>query len=201
MLQHLAVRPTDRVLDLGCGYGAVGVVAGAFAPEGHVTLVDINERAVELAARESRRQQGHERRGAPERRLREPRGREFDLIALNPPIRAGLMVVHRLIEEVGGAPRARRGVLPCGAHATRGDPPGKEDGRGLGAGRGSRQGRRLSRVRFAQILGDEVLMRAESQQFLNSWSIRPALPVSSCPAQQVISDYLDPVCRRGPHST
>src|SRR5512144_331811 len=51
MLQHLAIEPADRVLDLGCGYGAVGVVAGKLAAEGQVTLVDINERAVELARR------------------------------------------------------------------------------------------------------------------------------------------------------
>src|SRR5579863_10444963 len=42
-------RPTDRVLDLGCGWGAVGVAAARRAPQGHVVLTDVNRRAVQLA--------------------------------------------------------------------------------------------------------------------------------------------------------
>jgi len=99
LIKHLHVEPTDRVLDLGCGYGVVGVVAALLAPNGHVTLVDINRRAVDLARRNLRlnavaNAEVHHGDGfAP------VYGRSFDLIALNPPIRAGLHLVHRLIEE------------------------------------------------------------------------------------------------------
>jgi 16S rRNA (guanine1207-N2)-methyltransferase len=99
LIKHIQVEPTDRVLDLGCGYGAVGVVAALLAPEGRVTLVDINHRAVDLARRNLRlnavaNAEVHHGDGfAP------IHGRTFDLIAINPPIRAGVPLVHRLIEE------------------------------------------------------------------------------------------------------
>ena len=99
LIKHIQVGTTDRLLDLGCGYGVVGIVAALLAPEGLVTLVDINRRAVDLARRNLRlnavaNAEVHHGDGfAP------VYGRSFDLIALNPPIRAGLRFVHRLIEE------------------------------------------------------------------------------------------------------
>ena len=41
----------DRVLDLGCGTGLAGLVAARRAPQGRVTLVDADVRAVESARR------------------------------------------------------------------------------------------------------------------------------------------------------
>jgi len=108
MLAELDIGPADRVLDLGCGWGAVGAAAARLAPQGQVTLLDINARAVELARTnlaanaltnaEVHRSDGYEAVA----------GRDFDIIALNPPVRAGLTVVHRLIEE------AREHLAPGG---------------------------------------------------------------------------------------
>jgi len=121
LIKHIQVEPTDRVLDLGCGYGVVGIVAALLAPEARVTLVDINRRAVDLARRNLRlnavaNAEVHHGDGfAP------VHGRSFDLIAVNPPIRAGLRLVQRLIEETrdhlspGGrfylVGRTRQGVI------------------------------------------------------------------------------------------
>lgn len=50
MLEVTEVRPGDRILDMGCGNGAVGCLAGAMAgPTGHVTFIDSNVRATALA--------------------------------------------------------------------------------------------------------------------------------------------------------
>lgn len=46
------VRGDDRVLDVGCGYGAIGIWVARRAPAGHVTMVDVDWLAVQ-AARES----------------------------------------------------------------------------------------------------------------------------------------------------
>jgi 16S rRNA (guanine1207-N2)-methyltransferase len=101
LISEMEIGPADRVLDLGCGYGPVGVVAAKLAPQGHVTLVDINERAVALA-RENLALNGIENGEALAGDGYAPVGeRRFDVIALNPPVRAGLAVVHRLI--AGGA--------------------------------------------------------------------------------------------------
>jgi len=99
LIKHMEVGPTDRFLDLGCGYGVVGVVAARLAPQGHVTLVDINERAVALA-RENLAGNGMTNAEALQGDGFAPvADRVFDVIALNPPIRAGLAVVYSLIEQ------------------------------------------------------------------------------------------------------
>jgi 16S rRNA (guanine1207-N2)-methyltransferase len=99
LIQHMEVAPTDTILDLGCGYGAVGVVAAKLAPQGRVTLVDINERAVALAAENLRLNRIDNAETIQGDGFAPVAGRRFDLIALNPPIRAGNAVVHGLIER------------------------------------------------------------------------------------------------------
>ena len=99
LIRRLEIDPTDTVLDLGCGYGVVGVVAAMLAPQGRVTLVDINQRAVALA-QENLRANGVENADAIQGDAFAPvAGRRFNVIALNPPIRAGNAVVHRLIGQ------------------------------------------------------------------------------------------------------
>jgi len=51
LIESMRVSPTARVLDLGCGYGVVGIVAAKLAPRGQVTLVDSDIRATRLAER------------------------------------------------------------------------------------------------------------------------------------------------------
>jgi 16S rRNA (guanine1207-N2)-methyltransferase len=45
-----------RILDLGCGYGVVGIIAAKLAPQAEVILTDPNERAVTLARRKGKSQ-------------------------------------------------------------------------------------------------------------------------------------------------
>lgn len=99
LIETMTIHPSDVVLDLGCGYGPVGVVAATLAHRGHVVLVDINERAVGLA-RENVRRAGLTNADvllgdgcAP------VRGQRFDVIVTNPPIRAGKATVRRLVRE------------------------------------------------------------------------------------------------------
>jgi len=99
LIAAMQVAPTDSFLDLGCGYGVVGVVAAQLAPQGRIVLVDVNERAVALARENlalNAIQNAEARHGDGFAAVGEE---YFDVIALNPPIRAGLAVVHRLILE------------------------------------------------------------------------------------------------------
>lgn len=99
LIDNLEVKPADSVLDLGCGYGVVGLVAARLASQGQVTLVDVNQRAVDLA-RANLRANGVENAEVISGDGFAPvAGRSFDVIALNPPIRAGFAVVHTLISE------------------------------------------------------------------------------------------------------
>ena len=49
MLWKVEFLDNDRVLDLGCGYGVVGILAAKFVGNDNVVMVDINKEAIELA--------------------------------------------------------------------------------------------------------------------------------------------------------
>lgn len=95
-----------RVLDLGCGWGAVGVALGRKYSHLELVLSDINARAAALAERNLRRN------GVSNARVVQGDGYEnvagnFDAIVLNPPIRTGKEVIYGLF--AGAARRLREG--------------------------------------------------------------------------------------------
>ena len=99
LIENLTVGPADRVLDLGCGWGAVGVAASKSASEGHVVLTDVNRRAARLARENLERNRV---RNAEVRvgSLFAPVAKEtFDVIATNPPFHAGRPLVLRLLSQ------------------------------------------------------------------------------------------------------
>ena len=49
LVESMVLPEGGRVLDMGCGYGVVGVVAGRLVPGLEVWMTDVNERAVSLA--------------------------------------------------------------------------------------------------------------------------------------------------------
>ncbi len=97
LLKSLPEVFRGRALDLGCGWGAVGVCMAAMWPQADVLLTDINPRAVDLA-------RGNLARNglAGEVYLGDGLANlpgAFDLICVNPPIRAGKAVCYRLLRE------------------------------------------------------------------------------------------------------
>jgi 16S rRNA G1207 methylase RsmC len=51
LLEHLEIRPIDVALDLGCGYGALGIAVAREASRGYVHLVDKDFVAIEYAGK------------------------------------------------------------------------------------------------------------------------------------------------------
>jgi 16S rRNA (guanine1207-N2)-methyltransferase len=97
LLRALPQEMAGRVLDLGCGWGAVGASVGKKYPACRIVMSDVNERALALAAKnaaangvqaETAQSDGLERVEGP-----------FDYILTNPPIRAGKQVIYRLFAE------------------------------------------------------------------------------------------------------
>ncbi len=105
LLEALPEAFAGRALDLGCGWGAVGACMAVRWPRAEVVLSDVNERAVELAQR-NLSNNGLRARTLVSDGLESVDG-QFDLIALNPPIRAGKAVVYSLFEQ--SAERLRDG--------------------------------------------------------------------------------------------
>ena len=98
---------SGRVLDLGCGWGAIGVALGKKYPALDIQMTDVNQRAAALARRnlaangvraEVVEGDGFERVTG-----------KFDAIVTNPPIRAGKAVIYALFA------RARDFLNPGGA--------------------------------------------------------------------------------------
>lgn len=55
LLDHLDVRPDDRAIDLGCGYGPLGLAIAKSAPNGSCLMVDKDFVAVEYANANAKR--------------------------------------------------------------------------------------------------------------------------------------------------
>ena len=54
LLEHLEISPADDTLDLGCGYGPLGLTMARLAPEGHHVMVDKDFVAVEYARKNAK---------------------------------------------------------------------------------------------------------------------------------------------------
>ena len=99
LIENLRLREDDRVLDLGCGWGAVGVTAAKSSPHGYVVLTEVNHRAAGLA------RQNLARNRIPNGEVRvgpfyvPVAGDRFDVIATNPPYRIGRKRILRILSE------------------------------------------------------------------------------------------------------
>ena len=88
------------LLDLGCGWGPIALALADAAPGATVLAADVNERAVDLAARNaSAAGLGNVRALTADDLLAELRssGLKVDLIWSNPPVRIGKEALHSLL--------------------------------------------------------------------------------------------------------
>jgi 16S rRNA (guanine1207-N2)-methyltransferase len=97
LLTALPLPLQGSLLDLGCGWGPVGVIAGKLSPGASITMCDINERAVALA------KQNLLANGVKAEVFctdgTKGLQNSYSVIALNPPIRSGKETVYRLFRE------------------------------------------------------------------------------------------------------
>ncbi|KPL43391.1 16S rRNA methyltransferase [Streptococcus pseudopneumoniae] len=105
LLKCLEVNQGETVLDVGCGYGPLGLsLAKAYGVQ--ATMVDINNRALDLARQNAERNKVEAT--IFQSNIYEQVEGNFDHVISNPPIRAGKQVVHEIIEkskdflEIGG---------------------------------------------------------------------------------------------------
>lgn len=99
LIDSMVLPEKGYVLDVGCGYGAIGIAAATFNPNLRVVMIDVNKRAVWLAKQNVQRNSVNNvevRRG----RLYEPvEGLTFNCVLSNPPVSAGMGTVKAVIVE------------------------------------------------------------------------------------------------------
>jgi 16S rRNA G1207 methylase RsmC len=97
LIESMVLPESGSVLDIGCGWGAVGISAATFNPKLQVYMTDVNTRAVALAKKNLERNRvfnAQVRYGC----LYEPvLGLKFDCVLSNPPVSAGMDVVKAII--------------------------------------------------------------------------------------------------------
>lgn len=99
LLKNLEISSqVKKVLDVGCGYGPIGIAIAKANPDISVDMIDVNERAIELT-----------KRNIIASNIKNAQVflsfafqnviRTYDLIVTNPPIRAGKKVIYEIFEE------------------------------------------------------------------------------------------------------
>ena len=94
-----SLDPPPRVLDLGCGYGAIGLTLAARWPSSSIAMVDTDMRAVEASAENIKRNQLDNATVTLSDGIREIRDQAstFDLVLSNLPAQAGNDAIDQLL--------------------------------------------------------------------------------------------------------
>lgn len=96
------------VLDLGCGYGPIGILLASQFINRTITMVDVNERALRLAEQNCVANNVGNIAIVKSDGLKEVANQKFAAIITNPPIRQGKKVIYHMFEQ------ASKSLLPGG---------------------------------------------------------------------------------------
>lgn len=102
LIESMALPETGLVLDIGCGYGAVGIAVAKLNQKLRVLMTDVNARAVRLAKKNvglNRVSNAEVRYGFFYEPVEEL---NFNCVLSNPPVSAGMETVKAI---VAGAPK------------------------------------------------------------------------------------------------
>lgn len=88
----------EELLDVGCGYGVIGICMKKALPNKWVTMIDVNPRAVELAKLNASINET-EINVCVSDVYQAINGNTFSDIITNPPIRAGKAVIYAIFEQ------------------------------------------------------------------------------------------------------
>ncbi|CAL27110.1 class I SAM-dependent methyltransferase [Staphylococcus carnosus] len=91
--------PSKTIIDVGCGYGPIGLMIAKVSPHHKVILLDVNHRALDLAKENSEKNHIDNAVIQESDGLAEIPDDSADMIVTNPPIRAGKSVVHGILED------------------------------------------------------------------------------------------------------
>lgn len=90
--------PKGNLLDVGCGYGPIGIYLAHTFSKRQIEMIDVNERALDLARENAQKNNVGNVDIYPSDLFENVENKSFAGILSNPPIRAGKKVVHKILE-------------------------------------------------------------------------------------------------------
>jgi 16S rRNA (guanine1207-N2)-methyltransferase len=96
LVENCIIQPGWDVLDLGCGYGVIGITLAKTYSLGRLVMCDVNERAVKMT-KENIKKEGIKAEALESDQFSKITG-SFDTILLNPPQSAGKDICFGMIE-------------------------------------------------------------------------------------------------------
>lgn len=99
LLRHVEVTPEADCLDLGCGYGAIGLTLAALAPRGRTLMVDKDYVAIDYARANAERNALANCEALLSNGFDQLGDRRFNLIASNVPAKVGRELLYILLYD------------------------------------------------------------------------------------------------------
>jgi 16S rRNA (guanine1207-N2)-methyltransferase len=99
LIETMILPKTGNVLDMGCGYGAVGIAAAKFNPNLRVVLTDVNMRAVRLATKNIELNKVSNAEAKYGHLYESVENLRFNCVLSNPPVSAGMETVTSIIKQ------------------------------------------------------------------------------------------------------
>lgn len=97
LLTSAHIPQKANILDLGCGWGFIGIAIKKLFPNTDVTMIDINERALQLAKKNAKLNKT--KVTVLQSDLFNAIPPQFDTILTNPPMKAGRALCYQIIEH------------------------------------------------------------------------------------------------------
>ncbi len=101
LLEALPENLSGDILDLGCGWGPIGISVKSVWPEARVWMADVNLRALAWSEKNAERN-GVKVICAESDGFSALGDQTFDAVITNPPIRAGKQVIYQLFADACG---------------------------------------------------------------------------------------------------
>lgn len=98
LLNSLPDLDNLKILDVGCGVGVIGLSIAKRYSKSFVTLIDINKKAIDLTIQNAKNNNIKNVQVFESDVYSNVTGK-FDVVVTNPPIRAGKLVVHKIVDE------------------------------------------------------------------------------------------------------
>lgn len=99
MLEYAEFKEGDKVLDLGCGYGVVGILASKTVGTENVIMTDIDEKAVKLSAENALINNAEGINIYKSDGFKDIKESSFTMILSNPPYHTDFSVAREFIEK------------------------------------------------------------------------------------------------------